>query len=163
MRDMSVYSCLALIEHETGLLYEAMVEKAEDRNIELLLTVILHETKGHEEIFKHLARLFDQTYPPAILDCKKVLGTIFTDSLEFTRNLKDSVQKGMPLSEAMRKLVSYEGSVGEEYVTLIHSRLSASDEEDATVKKILEYIARDEERHEEILRRTIEVASTKKY
>jgi len=72
------------------------------------------------------------------------------------------VQKGMPLSEAMQKLVSYEGSVGEEYATLTHSRLSASDKEDATGKKILEYIARDEERHEEILRRAIEVASTKK-
>ncbi|MGA2240001.1 MAG: ferritin-like domain-containing protein [Candidatus Bathyarchaeia archaeon] len=160
---MSLYSCLALIEHETDLLYEAMVEKAEDRKIQLLLDVILQETKGHHEIFKHLARLFDQTYPPAIPDCKKVLGTIFTDSLELTRNLKDSVQNGMPLSEAMRKLVSYEGSVGEEYTTLIHSRLSASDEEDVTVKKILEYIARDEERHEEILRRAIEVASTEKY
>jgi len=159
---MSLYSCLALIEHETNLLYEAMIEKAEDRKIQLLLDVILQETRGHKEIFKHLVRLFDETYPPAIPDCKKALGTIFTDSLELTRNLKDSVQNGMPLSEAMRKLVSYEGSVGEEYTTLIHSRLSASDEEDATVKKILEYIARDEERHEEILRRAIGVASTKK-
>jgi rubrerythrin len=162
MRDMSLYSCLALIEHETGLLYEAMVEKAEDHRIQLLLNVILQETRGHEEIFKHLARLFDQTYPPAIADCKKVLGTIFTDSIELTRNLKGSVQKGMPLSEAMRKLLRYEGSVGEEYATLMHSRLSALNEEDATIKKILEYIARDEERHEEILKRAIEVASTKK-
>jgi rubrerythrin len=159
---MTLYSCLALIEHETALLYETMVENAGNPSIELLLNVILQETKGHEEIFKHLARLFDQTYPPAIPDCKTVMGKIFADSVEFTRNLKDSVQKGMPLLEAMRKLVGYEESVGEEFVTLMHTRLSACDEEDATIKKILEYIARDEERHEEILNRAIEVASTKK-
>lgn len=160
--DMSLYSCLALIEHETNLLYEAMVEEAEDRNIELLLTVILHETKGHEEIFKRLARLFDQTYPPATSDCERLLGTIFADSVELMKNLKESVRKGMPSSEAMRRLLRYEDTVGEEYVTLAHSRLSAVSEKDVTIKKILEYIGRDEERHEEILKRAIELASTKK-
>jgi rubrerythrin len=159
---MLVYSCLALIEHETAMLYGTMVEKAKDRNIELLLNVILQETKGHEEIFKRLARLFDQTYPPAIPDCKKVMGRIFAGSVEFTRDLNDSVHKAMPLLEAMRKLVNYEENVGEEFVTLMHSRLSACDEEDATIKKILEYIAGDEERHEEILKLAIEVASMKK-
>jgi len=159
---MSLYSCLAFIEHETALLYETLFEKAEDRSIGLLLNVILHETKGHEEIFKHLARLFDQTYPPAIPDCKTVLGTIFTDSVELTRGPKDGVEKGMPLSEAMRRLLDYEGSVGEEYATLLYSRLTACDQEDATVKKIIEYIAADEERHEEILKRAIEVASARK-
>jgi len=159
---MSLYSCLAFIEHETALLYETLFEKAEDRSIGLLLNVILHETKGHEEIFKHLARLFDQTYPPAIPDCKTVLGTIFTDSVELTRGPKDGVEKGMPLSEAMRRLLDYEGSVGEKYATLLYSRLTACDQEDATVKKIIEYIAADEERHEEILKRAIEVASARK-
>ena len=150
------------MEHETDLLYETMVEKAGDHNIELLLRVILHETKGHEEIFKHLARFLGQTYPPAIPDCNTAMGKFFADSVELTRKLKNDVQKGMPLLEAMRKLVEYEEAVGEEFVTLLHTRLSASDEEDATVKKILEYIAKDEERHEEMLRLAIEVASTKK-
>lgn len=64
--------------------------------------------------------------------------------------------KGMPFLKATRKFVDYEGSVGEEYVTLMHSLLS-DEEGDATVKKILEYIARDEERPEEILKLAIEV------
>jgi len=152
---MAIFSCLALIEHETALLYEAMVKNAGDRNIELLLNVILQETKGHEEIFKHLARLSDQTYPPAVLDCETAFGKVFTDSVELTRNLKESAQNGMPPLEAMKRLVDYEGSVGEEYVALVGSRLSAFDEEDATIKKILLYIARDEERHKEILKQAI--------
>jgi rubrerythrin len=159
---MPLYSCLALLEHETCLLYETMVERAGDRDIKLLLNVILQETKGHEEIFKHLARLFDQTYPPGIPDCRTAVGQIFTDSVELTKNLRDGMQKGMPLLEAMRRLIDYEGSVGEEFVTLIHTRLAASDEEDATIKKILQYVARDEERHEEILKFAIRLASTKK-
>ena len=69
------------------------------------------------------------------------MGELITDSVEFTRKLKDSVQKAMPLLEAMRKLVEYEGNVGDEFVTLMHTRLSVSDEEDATIKKILECIA----------------------
>ncbi len=159
---MALYSCLALIEDETDQLYEMLVKKAGDRSIELLLNVILQETKGHEEIFKHLALLFDETYPPAIPDCATAMGELFTDSIEFTRNLKDRVQKGIPLLEAMQRLVGYEENVGEEFVTLMHSRLSALDEDDATIKKILEYIAKDEERHVEILKRAIQVASTMK-
>jgi len=49
---MSLYSCLALIEHETDLLYKTMVEKTRDRRIKLLLNVTPQETKGHEEILK---------------------------------------------------------------------------------------------------------------
>lgn len=159
---MPPYSCLALIEHETRLLYETMVEKAGDRSIELLLMVILQETKGHEEIFKHLARLFDQTYLPTIPECRAAAGELLTDSVELTRNLKDSMQKGTSLLEAMRRLIDCERGAGEEFVTLVHTRLGASDEEDATIEKVLEYIARDEERHEEILNLAIKLASTKK-
>lgn len=53
----------------------------------------------------------------------------------------------------MRELVRHEASVGEEYATFLHSPLGASEEENATVKKTLEYIAADEERHIEILKR----------
>jgi rubrerythrin len=162
MEGLSLYSCLALIEHETDLLYEAMVEKTEDRDVKLLLAVVLEETKGHEEIFKRLARLSDQKYPPADSDCSKALGSIFADSVKLTRGLKESVQKGMPLPEAMSRLLRYEGSVGEEYVTLMQSRLSALSEEDVTIKSILEYVVKDEERHVEILKRAIEVASSKR-
>jgi len=158
---MSLYSCFALIEHETAILYEAMVAKAEDHNAALLLNVILQETKGHEEIFKHLAVLSKQSYPPGIPDCKRLMGSIFVDSLEFTRNLSGSLQKGIGSLEAMRGLVRHEASVSEEYVTMIHSRVNASEEENATVKKILEYIAADEERHVEILKRAIALSSTK--
>jgi rubrerythrin len=159
---MTSFSCLALIERETKLLYEEMVKKARDRNIELLLNVILQETKGHEEIFKHLARLCDQAYPPAISDCEKLMGTILTDSLRLTRNLKEDMQKGMPLSECVRRLVDYEAAVAEEYVTLIHSRISATYEEDASTRKVLEYIGKDEERHGEILKSIIQITSNKK-
>jgi bacterioferritin (cytochrome b1) len=68
----------------------------------------------------------------------------------------------MPLPEAMSRLLRYEGSVGEEYVTLMQSRLSALSEEDVTIKSILEYVVKDEERHVEILKRAIEVASSKR-
>ena len=156
---MIPYSCLALIEHETVLLYETMVKKAGSRNVELLLNVILQETKGHEEIFKHLARLFEQTYPPDLSGCTGALGKVFTDSIEVTRSFVDGVQNGVPLSETMKKLVDYEGSVGEEYMSLVGSRLSAFDEEDATIKKVLLFIARDEERHKEILKQAITAES----
>jgi len=158
---MMSFSCLALIECETRLLYEEMEKRAEGRNIELLLNVILQETKGHEEIFKRLARLYDQAYPPATSDCQKVMGTILTDSLRLTRKLKEEVQKAMPLSECARRLVDYEAAVGEEYVTLMHSRITASDEGDAVLRRVLRYIAEDE-RHAEILKSIIEITLNKK-
>ena len=51
---------------------------------------------------------------------------------------------------------------GEELLTLMHTRLGANDEEDAPLKKILESIAKDEEKHGEMLKPAIEIASTKK-
>jgi hypothetical protein len=47
-------------------------------------------------------------------------------------------------------------------MTLLHSRLSAYEEKDAAIKRILEYTAADEERHQEALRLAANLASNKK-
>ncbi len=60
-----------------------------------------------------------------------------------------------------RNLVAYEESVGEEYVTLLHSTLKAFVETNPAVKKTLEDIAADEKRHAEILKQIVELSSKK--
>ena len=70
--------------------------------------------------------------------------------------------EAMPLLEAIRRLTDYEGMIGEEYLMLIHARLAGYDEKETAVKKILEYIAADEERHQETLKLAAKMTSNKK-
>jgi rubrerythrin len=151
------FSCLALIEYETCLLYKAVIKKAEDLRVRLLLFNILAETKKHKGVLEQMSKIYGQTFPPKMVDCNKTMGKVFKESIEFTRSLRRKSQKGLPLLELMEKLVDYEKAIGEEYATIIYSQLKILETKEAAMKKILEYIVMDEERHVEALRLAIRI------
>ena len=156
------YSCLALMEHEISLLYEELVEKAGDSSVGVLLFLVLEDTRKHREVLLRISRVMNQTWPPPEAECERELGESFRWSIDFARSLRESLRQGTPWLEVVRKLTDYEGVIGEEYIALLHSRLGAYGEEDAAIKRILEYIAADEERHQEALRLAANLASNKK-
>jgi rubrerythrin len=147
------------MEHEISLLYEALVEKAGDSSVGLLLSFVLEDTRKHEEVLQHISRVMNQKWPPPEAECGREMGESFGSSIDFARSLRERVRQRAPLLEIMPKLTDYEGMIGEEYMTLVHARLSAYEEKDAAVKRILEYIAADEERHQEALRLAVKLAS----
>lgn len=149
------FPCLALIEHETSLLYEAMIEKVENPKVKLLLLNILEETKKHREVLKAISETYGQEYPPSVSKCEDVLGKVFRGSIEFTKTLKEDVLKGYPIKAAVEKLIHYEENIGEEYLNQIQSRVTAYMMEDPAIKKILEYINADELRHVDALRQAL--------
>ena len=156
------FSCLALIEYETCLLYKATIKKAEDLRVRLLLFNILAETKKHKGVLEQMSNIYGQTFPPKMVDCNKTMGKVFKESIEFTRSLRRKSQKGLPLLELMEKLVDYEKAIGEEYATIIYSQLKILETREAAMKKILEYIVMDEERHVEALRLAIRIEKARR-
>jgi rubrerythrin len=156
------YSCLALMEHEVSLLYEALVEKAEDPGVGLLLFFVLEDTRKHKEVLQRISQVLSERWPPPERECEREMGESFRSSIDFARSLRESVTKRAPFLGVMQRLIDYEGMIGEEYMTLVHARLSVYEEKDAAVKKILEYIAADEGRHQETLRLAAQLASKSK-
>jgi rubrerythrin len=152
---------LALIEHETSLLYEEILGRMDDPRARILLLNVLEETKKHKLVLENLSRIHSQAYPPELVQCDKVMGKAFKESMEFTKSLRDSIHKGISPLDAMKKLVAYEEAIGEEMLTQMHSRVKLIDEKDPVVKMILGYIAADEERHEETLKLVISLLKEK--
>lgn len=157
-----LFSCLALIEEETSRLYEEIVKKAESPQVEVLLFNILQGTVKHREVLKHIAKAKGQTYPPPVGDCEEKMGKFFKESMEFTRIMADDLRKGMPVINVLKKLAGFEEGIGEEYLTQIHSRIGTRIESDPAVKRVLEEISTDENRHMKDLKKAIEMITRKK-
>ena len=149
------FSCLAFLEHEIRSLYDEIVEKADDPRVKLLLVNILEETRKHERVLEQISGIYGQTYPPQMAECEEVMGRAFRDATESTQSLGASFRKDMPLLKILENLIDHEKTVGEEYLTFLHSRVALLDAKETAIRKILEYIAADEERHQETLRLAI--------
>jgi len=153
-----IFTCLARLEDATYQLYEALFDKTEQKQIRLLLGKIMLETRNHKEILEQLSRDYERTLETTTT-CEEEMGELYAKAMESTRSMKQDVQAGMPLLEALRILVQHEDAVGEEYITQVHARIKALGESDRVVKRLLEDIAAEEKTHSEDLRLAIEIAS----
>jgi rubrerythrin len=155
------FACLALLEHEAFLLYEAMFDKAEDDQIRLLLGKIMLETKCHGEILQEANKQANAATPqtPGNVECEKEMGQLYTRAVESTRSLREKALQGRPISEIATELLQCETQLSEEYFNEIHSRLRATVQTNPAIKRILEDIAEDEKRHVETLNLILEMSS----
>ena len=138
-----------------------MVDKAKDNQIKLLLDCILQESRTHRELFKHMDKFSGNDSNPSLTECGKHMGQLFTQALKFVRSAKEEVSGGAPIPDIARKLVDFEASASEEYLTEIHAGVRALVEVNPAVKRILEEIAHDERSHVEILQLILRMASKK--
>ena len=146
------FSCLALLEHETCVLYEVMCEKAEGKDVKLLLHKMLLETGYHRDILGRLSSDYEAGFKATDAECGKHMGQIFTEALALARSVRENVLRGVPLLKCVEKLLEHEDKLSEEYAIEIHSRLASMDEDKLAVRRILEDIAQDEKRHVETLK-----------
>jgi len=156
---MAIFSCLALLENETHLLYEAMFSRADNSQVKLLLRKLSLETKTHRDILEQMSRDFGQAFPPAEETCKELMGELYVRASESSRSVKEEVSRGIPIMEAVNSLIDFEKDLSEEYVTEMHSTLNALVEVNPAAKRILEDIAADEKRHVATLKLILEIAS----
>jgi Mg2+ and Co2+ transporter CorA len=155
----SSFACLALLEDETCQLFELLMKKTDDTQTNLLLDVILQETRKHRELFRHLSTIFENGPVATPLECGKTLGEFFTTTMALINSAREMTLRGMPMVEVVRKLISLEEGASEEYLTEMHANVRLLVERNQAARKILENIADDEREHVEILKLVIEIAS----
>jgi len=139
-----------------------MVSKAGDMQVKLLLDSIIQESRTHRELLKHIDKFLGHDSNQSFAECGKQMGQLFTQALTFVRSAKEEVSGGAPILEIARKLVDFEESASEEYLTEMHAGVRALVELNPAVKRILQKIANDEKSHVETLQLILEMATTKK-
>jgi rubrerythrin len=154
-----VYSYLALLEHETSLAYELLAEKCSNIEAKLLLVSLYEDTKKHANIMKAASQAFGQIYPPPMAQCEVEMGQAYMESLSHIRSIRDGLQNGMSLLEALESILKDEKAMSEEYVTLLHAKVRLVEEDDTALRRLLGDIASDEERHQELLKFVIDYIS----
>jgi hypothetical protein len=136
-----------------------MISKTKDSEISLLLDIIMQETRKHRELLKHLSKFFESNPVVSATECEKQMGQFFVQALALVHSVRDEVTRGIPIAKAASRLVAFEESANEEYVTEMNTRVAMLVETNQAVKKVLEDIAEDERGHVEILQLVAETAS----
>ena len=153
------YSYMALLEYETSLAYEPLAEKCADAGARLLLVSLYEDTKKHANIMKAACQAFGQAYPPPMARCEVEMGQAYMESLSHIRSVRDGLQNGMSVLEALQSILKDEKAIGEEYLTLLHSKVRLVEEDDPALRRILGDIASDEEKHQELVRLVMDCIS----
>ena len=154
-----IFTCLAHLEDVTYQLYEVLFDKAENAQVRLLLGKIMLETRNHREILEQLSKDYEH-YSGSVDNCAEEMGDLYTTAMESALSLKEKLQAGMSVLDAMKLLIQYEGDIGEEYVIQTHARINAIDSTDLVLKRLLEDIAAEESVHAGDLKLAIKIAST---
>jgi rubrerythrin len=157
--DRLFYSYIALLEHETSLAYELLVEKCNDLGAKLLLVSVLEDTKKHANIMKSVCQSLGQPYPPPIARSQAEMGQVYVDSLSHVRSIKLGLQVGMSLFEALKIILEDEKTISEEYVSLLHSKLTLVEEDNMALERIVRDIAADEYKHQDLLKLVLDSVS----
>jgi len=150
---------MTLLEYETSLTYELLAEKCGDAGARLLLVSLYEDTKKHANIMKSACQAFAQAYPPPMPRCEVEMGQAYMESLNHTRSIRDRLKNGMSLLEALQSILKDEKAIGEEYLTLLHSKVRLVEEDDPALRRIVGDIASDEEKHQELVRLVIDCIS----
>lgn len=123
------------------------------------MSAITCPTHTHANIMKSVSQTIGQAYPPSGVDCESEMGEAYTESLGSTQSLKQRVQNGMPIFEAMKRILEYEKLLSEEYLIQLHTKVKLIVEEDTALRRILGDVAADEQRHQEVLKLALELVS----
>jgi len=150
---------MALLEHETSLAYELLAEKCDDAGARLLLVSLYEDTEKHANIMKAACQVFGQVYPPPMARCEVEMGQEYVESLSHMQSIRDGLQNGMSLFEALQSMLKDEKAIGEEYLTLLHSKVRLVEEDDPALRRVLRDIASDEEKHQELVRLVMDCIS----
>ncbi len=151
--------CLSRLEFEVGELYTYLAEALDQHLYSMVLGFIGADSAKHGEAFRRLAlSLGADTPEPGMPECRELLGSMFSESMELVKRLKERVP-GAGLEEVasiLETLAGFEDAVSEEYLTSIASALyfGASDRGgvNGLASMVVRYIVEDEERHVKLVK-----------
>ncbi len=164
----TLFMCLAEIEKVTANLYSRISKKVNDEYISNIFDFISFDSTKHYMIFKNYARSFGYKKGDIEKNCSYLLGEFYRMSISLVDEIYESIKnkRRIPLEMLIgivNELVSYEGKIGEEYVTEIVTKLMIDiGNLDKGVKRVLELINEDENRHVSLLKEVLGYLGKKK-
>jgi rubrerythrin len=151
--------CSSILEENVATAYESFANRTENPIIEPLLLFISYDSLKHSEVLRKLSQNITIT-EPTIEDCEKILGKAWKNAVAqaHRETLKKEKIVDQELASLIDKMIDFESFVGEEYLAVLQLKTlelvaKGSEIDLEGLKRILEWIIEDEERHEIILAR----------
>ncbi|MEM1518296.1 MAG: hypothetical protein QW789_04145 [Nitrososphaerota archaeon] len=152
-----LYCCGVLEEHVSNA-YKSVASRVNDELVRVFLDYISNDSLKHSRILMGISKFFG-VKDVELVECEKIVGAIAVRAIEDAkRTAADvSIVSLEELAQEFDKLINLEKYFGEEYLMIIHLNLIKALLEHEKIefkflREIIEYIIRDEERHENILR-----------
>ena len=147
------FRCLARIEAYTAQLYMELSLKAPDPEASSIFLFIALDSSKHSRVFKKFSQ---ESSRVTSSECKRILGQVYSDTCKLLRRIRRETKDKVKLDNieflgVLEKLLMFESSVGEEYLTLISARELMHLVSPEEVKTLLRLIAEDEERHAKLI------------
>lgn len=150
--------CCGLLEEYISNAYKSVASRVDDEFVRVFLEYISNDSLKHSRILIGISKFFG-VKDIELLECEKIVGSIAMKAIEDAKRTAAEVGT-VPLEKLAQefdKLINLEKYFGEEYIMIIHLKLIKSLLEHEKIefeflREVIEYIIKDEERHEKILR-----------
>ncbi len=162
-----MFVCLAKLERAVYELYHTISLRATNDEVSWIMEFIALDSWKHNLLYMEMAGRLTNERDLRVedADCKDLLGNLFIDSLKEQIGMKERIEAKTSLSnDEVKKLLDKLGEVEkvaseEVFVGTVVNILKMSPEvkDKNGLKKILEFIAEDEERHENLLKLVEEI------
>jgi len=137
----NLYSFLAFYELKTAEVYERILPSIKNGTAKLLISILAMDSRKHSEVFRQLSgSAIPESAPRADI------GPVAAEAGRILIEAEGSIGK-KPSLEILKDLFRYEKLMNEEYLVEIYSKALDLANKDRAVKKVLDSIAEDEERH----------------
>ncbi|MEN3024885.1 MAG: hypothetical protein ABC595_07365 [Candidatus Methanosuratincola petrocarbonis] len=141
----STYSFLAFYEKKTAEVYEKILPSVKDGTARILISILAIDSRKHSEVFRQLSgKEVPEMAPQADV------GAVAAEAVKILNEAEGMIGKKPPL-EILEGLVRYEKLMNEEYLVEIYSKALDLKQKNGIIKKVLNSIAEDEERHRDFL------------
>mgnify|MGYP000297663835 CR=1 FL=1 len=148
--------CMGFLEQEISnlLLTLAQAFEGSDEAKAILIYVGLDSLK-HANLLEQSAKVLLRDVEVDLENCRDLVGTELVNLIKHIREETEELAKGPISMEEARKLIEeqtkMEGQLGEEYLNMCQAKALSLIATSKVVKKILELISEDEERHLKLL------------
>ncbi|MCQ8892862.1 MAG: hypothetical protein NQU41_05720 [Candidatus Methanosuratincola sp.] len=146
-----IYAFLAYYERKTAEVYEKILPSVKNSAARLLISILAIDSRKHSEVFRHLS---GEKVPERAPEADA--GAVAAEAVKILNEAEGMIGKKPPL-EVLQGLVKYEKLLNEEYLVGIYAKALDLKQKNGIIKKVLNSIAEDEERHREFLELAVDL------
>jgi len=155
---------MAIVEREVSELLLSLARGIEwSEDVRAILMYVGFDSVKHADLLEKSAKNLVPDAEVNLKECEELVGT---ESIKLVKRLREkteeisidllTIEKARELIEEQTKI---EGDIGEEYLNMCHAKAFSLITKSSLIRKILELISEDEERHIELLKSALEYLS----